>query len=91
MLRDKTCEEKVEVYSGQYQKKARTMERRLKRLGERWFDLLQKKILKKDEFSTSYEILLASLGGNITTLECNGDKSTKYAGNQSIFVTYFHI
>ena len=89
-LRDKACEEKLKDYSGQYQKQARTMERKLTRLGF-WITFLQKRIQKKDEFSTSYEILLAALGGNTTTPACNGDKSTKYAGNQSIFVAYFHI
>ena len=56
------------------------MERRLIRVGF-WITFLERRIKKKEEFSRSYEILLATLGGDKTAPVCNGDKSTKYAGN----------
>ena len=54
------------------------MERRLIRL-ENWIKFLQRRIGKKDDFKGTHEALLYALGGNSSTLECNGDKNTKYS------------
>ena len=78
-LKQKDCKEKLKDYSSLYQKRARSLERRLTRIGF-WITFLQRKIKRKDEFHGSYKILLSALGGNESAPTCNGDKNTKYAG-----------
>ena len=79
-LRNPTCESKLAEYSSQYEKKARTMERVLTRIGNRR-KFLKNKNKKKEEFNGNFKILLSTLGGNISAPECSGEKDTKFSGN----------
>ena len=77
---EKVCKEYLSDYSKDYNKRARTMERRLTRITN-WITFLGRRIRKKDEFIASQKLLLSALGGNKSAPSCNGKTNTKYSGN----------